>query len=456
MKQSELYQIYFSEFTARFCTWAVISQLLVHFIHIHWQTSAQQLYVVGVSISLLYISAIFGGLIRDYLFESQIVIMLGIGLISLGSLLLFSHTTFFYLGLSLTLLGAGMVTPNTPLLLSSFVDTNHENVFTILYGVTNAGVILGSILSGFVQTYFSWKGVLILNEIMIVIWLGGCAVNAWLSIFKKINAVKLITFFSILIFTGLITYFYLMFKSVAEISLIIAGLIYFSFLIYVVLKNPSIKKQLAFIIFLTAAAIIFFSGEFQVASTLVDYANNFANLNFAHIKIPPGSLLAFESIFVVLGAFIIARIKSLSVVTHVQTKVYVGLLLGAFAFVILYFSTMAAAHNDISVWWIVLAFLFLGLGDVYLMPPVMAYVAKNAPLKYKGRLMAGMYFSLSLSGYFSGLIGSTLSKYFTDPNTNLHFYSTGFGVMIFILGVAAILVFITRIIEAIFYSKHSR
>lgn len=454
MKNKDFNQVCLSEFTARFCVWAVISQLLVHLIHIHWKTASAQLYIVGISISMLYISAIFGGIIRDYLFDGRPVIMFGVGLIGVGSFLLFPQFELFYLGLGLLLLGAGMVTPNTPLLLSSFSDVDREKPFTILYGVTNAGVILGSILGGFLEVYFSWEGMLILNEVIIALWFCGCILNGWLVYLKKIDKIKLVQFAGMFFLAGAITYFYLTIKSVSEILLIIVGLVYLGFILFLMIKNTPVRKRLGFIIFLTALIIIFFSGEFQVASTLVDYANNFVKLNIMHIKIPPGSLLAFESIFVVLGAFIIARVKWLSALVHIQVKVCVGLLLGALAFTVLYVSHFSAAHHSISVLWIIFAFLLLGFGDVYLMPPVMAYVANHSPLKYKGRLMAGMYFSISLSGYFSGLIASELSKYFVAPSANLHFYSRGFEIMILILVAAAVFLFAISIIKMTVYPRN--
>src|SRR3990167_4228199 len=75
MMKKELYQIYLSEFTARFCVWNVLSQLLMHLIHHHVGNTSTQLYLIGVSISLLYISTIFGGAIRDYTQNEKIVVM---------------------------------------------------------------------------------------------------------------------------------------------------------------------------------------------------------------------------------------------------------------------------------------------------------------------------------------------------------------------------------------------
>ena len=135
MKNKENYLIYFSEFTARFCTWAILSQLLMHLMSIKWRTEYQQLYIMGASLSLLYMSAILGGFVKDWLFTGKQVVLLGINLIGIGCLLLLINPIFLYSGLGLVLLGAGMVTPNTPLLLSSYVNSNREKNFTILYAI---------------------------------------------------------------------------------------------------------------------------------------------------------------------------------------------------------------------------------------------------------------------------------------------------------------------------------
>ena len=448
MQHKEFYLVYFSEFVARFCTWTILSQLLIYLINTHWEeTPSQQLYLVGASLSLLFISALFGGLIRDWLFVEKVVVILGMGLVAIGGLLLLASSHFFYAGLGLTLLGTGMVTTNTPLLLSSTVNAEREKLFTVLYAAINSGVILGSILGGVMNQYFSWKGVILLNESMIILWLIYCAFSSWLLVLINLNKLKLLKFVIVSTAVAFIAYFYLKVEIVSEILLSLAGILYIIFLVNLIIKQQGVRKSLIFSIFLILLAIVFFSGEFQVASTLADYANNFVELTIAQIKIPAGSLMALESIFVVLGAFFIARLKLATIITNIQTKVFIGLFLGTLAFILLYGSTLIASHHLISVWWIVLAFLLFGLGDVSLMPPIMAYVTKTAPTHYKGLLMAGLYFSLSLSGYFSGLIGSILSNHFVKSNSNLHFYSTGFIVMIVILGIATGVILISRLVN---------
>ena len=260
-------------------------------------------------------------------------------------------------------------------------------------------------MGGIINTYLSWNGVLILNELMILIWLAFGFSNSWISIQKSLNLIKIFQFSLASMAVILTTYFYLRYEAVSQILLILAGVIYFGFLVYLMIKHPSERKTLVTSVILIMLAIIFFSAEFQVASTLISYAHSFVLLNIGHMKIPAGSLLSLESIFVVIGAFVIARIKILYRIDSIQTKLILGFLFGALAFSVLYSSTLFALKNPLSIYWIVLVSLLLGIGDVCLMPPIMAYIADNALTGYKGRLIAGMYFSLSLSGYLSGLIG---------------------------------------------------
>ncbi len=450
MVRKEFYLIYFCEFTARFCTWVIISQLLMHLLAMHWQTSSQQLYMVGASLSLLFISAIFGGIIRDWLGSGKLVVITGIGLIVVGGICLFSASSLFYVGLSLSLFGAGMVPPTTPLLLFSLINAEKvsDKSFTILYGVTNAGVILGAILGGIVHEYCGWHGVIILTEVIALTCLGYCILDGWFAAWKELTSTKLMQLAVALSISAAIAYSYLKFERVSAILLVIAGLVYLFFLGFLICHYFEIRKLLMRAIFFTVVAILFFSGEFQVASTLVNYTHAFVKLNVGPVTIPVGSLLAFEAIFVVLGAFFITRIKFFSAVTRVQTKLLVGLALGVLAFVVLYVSTLFSVTHLIGVLWIVLAFLLLGLGDVYLMPPIMAYVTEIAPPNYKGRLMAGMYFALSIAGYLSGFIGAKLSSHFIHAATNIYFYRTGFGMMVLLLSFTVVgVILLNKLVE---------
>src|SRR5690348_13359932 len=116
-KNKTLHLIYLSEFIARLCTWSILSGLLLHVTESKWVNASNGLNIMGSCLSLLYLCSIFGGYIKDRFFNEEQTIILGIFVIGISSLGLL-HFNTLYLGLGLLFIGAGMVTPNAPLLLS--------------------------------------------------------------------------------------------------------------------------------------------------------------------------------------------------------------------------------------------------------------------------------------------------------------------------------------------------
>lgn len=115
-----LFSTYCSEFTSRCCTWLLLSQLLVYLIDSHYANVSQQYFIVGASLSLIYLSTIIGGLIRDKLLTEIQTLLFGLCLLIASSLILLTSSNM-YLGLSLVFLASGIITTATPLLIHQFI-----------------------------------------------------------------------------------------------------------------------------------------------------------------------------------------------------------------------------------------------------------------------------------------------------------------------------------------------
>lgn len=431
---------YMSEFVARCCCWTISSQLLVRLIQLHWKHTPQQLYLVGAVLSLLFLCAIFGGVIRDWLFGEKSVMMLGIIVVFFGNIAFYLFPSAIYLGLALIFLGAGMVTSSTPLVVTDLAKPEKKGrAFTVLYGFTNAGVILGSVVGGLLFKYASWDTLVGFNVVLTAITLVIYFYTGFIANLTSLNTSSVIKFLGVMLLAVVLAYLYLKVQILAEAFLIIAGIGYAIFLGLVIYKRREIRKQLLIALLFIFLAIIFFSGEFQVASTLVDFSKNFVNLEVFNFAVPAGSLVALESIFVILGAYLISKSSYLSDKIGANKKVLIGLIFGVVAFTGLYFLSIEARTNNINFTYIVVIFCLFGLGDVILTPPIMSYVATISPKDIKGRLMAGTYFSFSVAGYLSGFIGEKLSENFATPSINLSFYSTTFVTMIIVVGIAGLI-----------------
>ena len=446
VEKSTLLRIYLSEFVARACTWTLCSQLLVHLMKTHFETSAAQLYLVGASISVLFLSTIIGGLIRDFILRERQLIMIGILLIVFASLFLLVMPSSLYLGLGMTFIGAGFITSATPILLNNNANNDQHKLFTILYAFTNGGVILGSIIGGILNSTLSWGYLIIFNFVIsaicfILFFFGNEKWGPALITITRSSSLKLTGF---LIPTIFLIAIYLRSETFSQVILGAITIYYIFTLIYWMISRRSIRKNLIIGMYFILLAILFFTGEFQVASTTIAYAIKFANLDIFGVAIPPGSIVALESIFVVLGAYAITRIKFEFDTTK---RIVIGLLFGVLAFATLLASTFVAGSVKISLMWLILAFLFFGVGDVYLTPPIMSYITKISPDDIRGRLISGMYFSFSLAGYLSGLIGSKISVHFSDASNNLKFYYYDFFLMLGILVLAIASMLLMRLIK---------
>lgn len=436
MKITDIKLIYLSEFIARFCTWSIFSSLLMHITQSNWVTMPKALYIVGISFSLLYLCSMLGGYVKDRFFDEKKTIMLGIFLIALGNIGLLS-STFFYGGLGFCFIGAGMVTPNTPLFLSSLLKNNNDKVFTIFYGITNTGIILGPIVGGFIGQYFLWRGVICLNEIAILTWILFIFFGEWLQSLSEIDNLKSLKFILLVSLSNVLIYLCLSHQTLSKYILSFTILAYFAFLAWLVCFFKEYREKLVFAIVLIVFAIVFFSGEFQVASSLIAYSDNFVSLKEFNFNIPASATVSLESFFVVIGALLLTKSFLYSKIKFSQTKVLLGLLCCASAFLILYISTSMAAIGKISLFWIVFPSLLLGLGEVSLMPTIISYVAKISPDKFQGRLMSGMYFALSISGYVSGLIGERIMTHNNFTSKDLIFYQD-FFVTIMIISIISV------------------
>ncbi len=398
---------------------------------------------MGTSLSLLYLCSMFGGYIKDRFFNEEQTIIQGVFVIGIASIGLLNFNTL-YLGLGLLFIGAGMITPNAPLLLSKYDFQENNKTFTFFYGITNAGIILGPIAGGFIDHYFSWQGLVVLNELMIMIWLLFLKKGSWLNCLRSIKIQNFLKFCAYLFFGTSVIYFCLMSQRISNYLLILAIIGYLIFLISTIRTFNETKTKIIFAMILTFFAIVFFCGEFQVASSLIVYADNFVRLKELNLTIPASSLVSLESIFVVIGAFIITKISLFNKIKFSQTRVLIGLGCGTAAFLILYCSTLSVGFGKISLFWIVIPSLLLGLGEVSLMPPIVSYIAKESPAECKGRLMAGMYFALSISGYISGFIGEVVMQQYSLTNKDLSFYSTIFLIILLISIVCVLLMAILR------------
>jgi POT family proton-dependent oligopeptide transporter len=89
------------------------------------------------------------------------------------------------------------------------------------------------------------------------------------------------------------------------------------------------------------------------------------------------------------------------------TKMLLGIGLVAAAYALMALAGLLGGDDGrVSVWWLIVAYLVIALGEVCLSPMGLSLVSRVAPPRSRGLMMGGWFVSLSAGGYLSGAIGA--------------------------------------------------
>jgi POT family proton-dependent oligopeptide transporter len=161
MKQPKILPFFFlTEMWERFGFYTV-EALLVLYMTYALQFSDDSAYtILGVFTALVYIMPLLGGYLADKWIGYRFAILLGGILLSLGyaCLTIFSYSVFT--GMTLIILGNGLLKPNISTFLGQFYaenDARREGGFTLFYVGINVGVLGATGFSGFIREWYGWE-----------------------------------------------------------------------------------------------------------------------------------------------------------------------------------------------------------------------------------------------------------------------------------------------------------
>jgi len=116
--------------------------------------------VYGTYTGSIWLATIGGGLVADRLLGAYRSVLVGGAIIALGHFTLaFRALPFFYLGLTLIVIGTGLLKPNATTLLGSLYrpdDARRDAGFSIFYMGINLGAFIGPIIAGALAQKVDW------------------------------------------------------------------------------------------------------------------------------------------------------------------------------------------------------------------------------------------------------------------------------------------------------------
>ena len=384
-----LVTLFFTETWERFSYYGMRGFLILYMVHALGFDDRHAGSVYGTYTGSVWFAAIFGGIIADRWLGHYRSVLFGGIIIALGHFTLaFSALPFFYAGLSLVVIGTGLLKPNVSTLVGSLYESGDERRdagFSIFYMGINLGAFFGPVIAGYFAQAIDWHigfacaGVGMSLGLLVYVLL-----RRWLA-----PGVQRLTS-----------------RPKPETAV----------------TTPAVRggltladwKRVGAIVVFFAFASLFWGAYEQAGSTLNLFADRYVHLELLGIKLYASYFVSIQAAFVIILSPIFAWvwIKLGPRQPSSPAKFALALLFIGLAFVLLIpAGGIAQGGVKISAWRLVGCYFIEELGELCLSPVGLSVVTKLAPTRIVG-LMLGVFFLSNalgnkLAGWSAGFISTT-------------------------------------------------
>lgn len=420
--------LFLTEMWERFGFYVVQGMLVLYLSQAFGFSDDKSYSITGVFSALAYVSPMVGGFIADRILGFKLSIAWGGIFLSAGyALLALPGHNEFYLALATIIVGNGLFKPNISSLLGALYppgDTARDAGFTIFYVGINLGVLLASLTSGPIKDYFGWHAGFALASIGILVGLSIFATGLkWGDIhyeqnlslrnrYTFLNSYWL--FFYCISAIGALTIF-LQVSTLSQWLLPIVGLFLLFYIFFLAFRqNVYYRNRMILLNTLILSAIIFWMFFLQLFFSANFFINRLVNKQAFGIHLSTTLFYGLESIFVILlGPFFAWGWQALDQRNGESSpflKFIWAILMVGLGFTVLAYSTYFT--NDIGLvnpLWVVLAYLFITIGELLLSPIGLSAVTQLSPKHLTGMMMGIWFASLGFGGLFGGILAKLAS-----------------------------------------------
>jgi proton-dependent oligopeptide transporter, POT family len=347
--------------------------------------------IYGTYTGSVWGSAILGGIVADRWLGQYRSVLIGGIIIALGHFTLaFKDLTFFYTGLTLIVVGTGLLKPNVSTLVGSLYeqgDARRDAGFSIFYMGINLGALFGPLIAGYLAQRVDWH-----------IGFASAGVGMTLGLVQYVlgkNRLKT--------------------PVTARNAKAEAPKAAFTAIEW---------KRMGAIVIFFLVAILFWGAYEQAGSTLNLFADRYTRLDVFGFSFPSSWFQSVQPIFVITLApvFALIWVRMGRHEPSVPAKLALGVLFMGISFAVL-IPAGAMAQNAVDVrvspWWLVVSYGISELGELCLYPVGLSAVTKLSPPRIVG-LMMGVWllsnaFGNKLAGWAAGFFSTMpLQQLFLD------------------------------------------
>ncbi|WP_025741346.1 peptide MFS transporter [Aquimarina pacifica] len=463
-----LFVLFFTEMWERFSYYGMralfVLFLTSEIVNGGWAWSNEDaLKLYGWYTGLVYLTPILGGFIADKFMGYRKAVALGALFMTLGHAAMALETpVFLYAGLACLIIGNGLFKPNLTSIVSGLYDAHEEKkdgAYTIYYMGVNAGAFLGIMLCGYIGEKVSWSYGFGLAGIfmflgMLQFWFGRSIFESvglvpkeklalddiddeledhaeevvdQIKVSSKVTKDRYIVVGILAFFT---VFFWAAFEQAGGSMTIFANkytnriLTGDSALIFKIVDTAITLIPLLIItwvlykLFIQTFKKISLSNSILGCSFVIIWIIVLWKLNreFAAdtTEVPASWFGILNSLFIISFAPMFSKLWESKYNPSAAVKFGLGLILLGFGFALLAFGSIAipqgAETASVSMMWLILAYLFHTLGELFLSPVGLSYVSKLVPAKLIGVMFGVWYLAIFLGNWSAGQLGGMIDQ----------------------------------------------
>jgi len=422
--------------------------------------------IYGLYTAAVFMAALPGGWIADRLIGAQRAVLAGGALMTLGNLMLAipGPPTLFFAGLTVIILGVGLLKPNISTLVAELYPeggARRDAGFTIFYMGINLGAFIGPLIAGWLALRYGWRIGFLAAAIgmplgLLQFWLsrarlggagarpnrpdGGIGLKRdWTALGIALAALGVL---ALLLFSGTIVVSPAPLAKSAAYVLVGMAAAYFLYLFLGAGLDPTERRRVQVVLVMFVACALFWSGFEQAGSSMNLFAKRHTDRFIGGFEIPAGWFQSVQPAFVILFAPVFSalwvRLARRNLDPAAPFKFAFGLLLMGLGFLFMVkAASLVAGGTQSPAYFLVLTYLVHTFGELCLSPVGLSTVTKLAPARFVGQMMGVWFLASSLGKLTAGLIAGSF-----DPNDLaampdkflfIVIYGCSFGVLLLLL-----------------------
>ncbi len=444
-----LYILFLTEMWERFSYYGMRALLVLYMtastlgedsrgIGLGWsETQALELY--GWYTMLVYVASIPGGMIADKLIGQKKAVLWGAVILCMGhGVLVLTDLWAFYTGLSLIILGVGLLKPNISTMVGGLYregDIRRDAGFSIFYIGINLGALLSTLVVGLVVAQWGWHAGFGLAGVVMLIGLVNYIYGqryltevgnhsnvkdpdevSYGQLYGELfhNQTQLIITIILAILSGVGGYY--LGIGYGLLFLFLTAMVALLMMIYKNLETQVLRDRFL-VLLLSFFMVIIFWGAFEQAGGLMNlYTDSKTDRMLGSWEVPTVMFQSLNAGFIILFATAVAAFWAKRQLKGKEAsslfKMPIGIIIMGLGFLFMVgASNQFDATGSSAMYWLVFAYLFHTLGELCISPVALSFITKLAPLKY-GSLMMGVYFAATgLGNKVAGIIGESASEF---------------------------------------------